>query len=359
MSSNKSVSILQLALIFISVLFYLSCISSDSRNQPFFTTRGVVLSTNDLNTLDWPKIAKEAGLTTIATHITPSQVTAFIQSLKGQEFLEECRELGLEVEHELHAMNDLLPRNLFKEDSGMFRMNEQGRRVADYNLCVHSEKALRIVSENAVRYAKILKPTTSRYFYWIDDGRPMCHCPQCKKYSDSEQALILENTLIRALRKFDPKATLAHLAYYNTMAPPVKVKPEPGIFLEFAPIQRSYRFPLSDIEAHVESTGISTIRTHNQLLELLDENLKVFGKDNAQVLEYWIDCSRFSNWERPAKKLPWNKAVFLQDIDLYAKKGIRNITSFAVYIDAEYLQTYKDISFINEYGKSLKEYTGE
>jgi hypothetical protein len=359
MTCKKAIPAIQLALVLVTLVIYSSCKPSDSRNQIFFTTRGVVLSTNDLNTLDWPKIAKEAGLTTIATHITPSRVAAFIQSSNGQKFLKECKELGLEVEHELHAINDLLPRDLFKEDSGMFRMNEEGRRVADYNLCVHSEKALKIVSENAVRFAKILTPTTGRYFYLIYDCKTMCHCPLCNQYSDSEQALILENTLIKALRKFDPKATLAHLAYYNTMVPPVKVKPEQGIFLEFAPIQRSYKSPLSDMNAHVESTGIPTISTHNQLLELLDENLRVFGKENAQVLEYWIDCSRFSKWAKPAKKLPWNKSVFLQDIEVYAKKGIRNITSFAVYIDAEYLQTYKDISFINEYGRGLKEYTGE
>jgi hypothetical protein len=346
----------QVAFALLTVLLFTGFIGPKDKSQSFFATRGVVLTTADLETVDWPKKAKDAGLTTIATHITPSQVVAFIQSPKGQDFLRECKEFGLEVEHELHAMNDLLPRELFKEDPSMFRMNKEGKRVADFNLCVHSEKALETVCENAVRFAKILKPTTGRYFFWIDDGRPMCHCSQCIQYSDSEQALILENRMLKALRAIDPRATLAHLAYLNTMTPPAKVKPEPGVFLEFAPIQRSWDNPLRN--GNVKSERLDNVPpiTHGRILELLDENLKVFGRENAQVLEYWLDVSLFSNWQKPAKKLPWNKEVFLNDIDVYAQRGIKNITTFAVYIDDEYLKNYQDVSFVNEYGAGLKSY---
>lgn len=340
----------------LSVVLFTSFIKVGIKDAPFFTTRGLVLSVEDLGSVDWAMKAKKAGLTTIGTHISPSQVAAFIQSPRGKAFLKQSKELGLEVEHELHAMNDLLPRELFNKDSTMFRMNTEGKRVADFNLCVHSENALETVSRNAVRYAKMLTPTTGRYFYWIDDGRPMCHCKQCIRYSDSEQALILENRIIKALRAFDPKAKLAHLAYLNTMVPPVKVKPEPGIFLEFAPIQRSWEQPLSQLNVSTERFDNLPVLTHGQLLELLDQNLKVFGKENAQVLEYWLDVSLFSKWKKPAVKLPWNKEVFLKDIDIYAKRGIRNITSFAVYIDDDYIKKYKDVSFVNEYGSSLKYY---
>ena len=344
-------------LILIIILLFQACTESKEKSsEAFFTTRGVVLTTEDLSTVDWPKKAKGAGLTTIATHITPSQVVQFIQSPKGQEFLQECRELGLEVEHELHAMNDLLPRNLFEEDPTMFRMNKEGKRVADFNLCVHSEKALELVSKNAVKFAKILTPTTGRYFYWIDDGRPMCYCSQCSNYSDSEQALILENKILKALREFDPRATLAHLAYLNTMPPPVKIKPEEGIFLEFAPIRRSWDYPLRNLEVTGRELNNSPVLTHREILEFLDENLKVFGSGNAQVLEYWLDVSLFSDWKKPAVKLPWNKKVFQQDIDTYAKRGIKHVTTFAAYIDDEYIKTHKDLSFVKEYGEGMKSY---
>ncbi|WP_353128040.1 DUF4838 domain-containing protein [Parapedobacter pyrenivorans] len=342
--------------ILLVLLIAISCSQQTERQEAsHFKTRGLVLDVNDLSTVDWPRRAKEAGLTTLATHITPSQVSEFIQSERGQQFLEECKTYGIEVEHELHSMGDLLPRNLFEEDSTMFRMNEEGKRVADYNLCVHSEKAVKIVCDNAVKYAKILTPTTGRYFYWIDDAVPMCQCPECSPYSDSEQALLLENAIVNALRKeVDPKAMLAHLAYVNTLEPPVKVKPAAGIFLEFAPIYRRWDKSLLDTGA----TGWNAQQTitHGEHLRLLDENLKVFPAETAQVLEYWLDVSLFSGWKKPAVALPWHNQVFQEDIDVYAKRGIKHITSFGVYIDDQFIENFPDLTFLKEYGKGLENY---
>jgi hypothetical protein len=316
--------------------------------EPFFKTRGVVLTTPDLSTLDWPQRAAEAGLTTIATHVTPSEVAKFIQSDRGQEFLLQCREKGIAVEHELHAINDLLPRELFGKDPSMFPMNEKGERSPEFNCCVHSSKAIDVICRNAVKYAEILKSTTGRYFYWIDDGKPMCRCSRCRVYSDSEQALMLENEMLQALRKVDSRATLAHLAYARTMEAPVRIKPSPGIFLEFAPIGRTWSEPIDHREAKEGQ--------HGRYLDLLDANLEVFGKEGAQVLEYWLDVSLFSSWNRDAKKkLPWRRDVFLQDIRTYARRGIRHITSFAVYIDADYVRQYGQPP-LNEYGKGLRDY---
>jgi len=337
-----------------TAFIFTSC-STPSSTDSQFLTRGVILDVNDLSTVDWPKKAKEAGLTTLATHITPSQVEEFIQSERGQKFLEECKAHGIEVEHELHALGDLLPRGLFAEDSTMFRMNEHGKRVADYNLCVHSDKAIQTVCQNAVRYSKILKSTTGRYFYWIDDGRPMCRCPKCSEYSDSEQALILENAMVKALREqVDPNAMLAHLAYVTTLEAPRKVKPEEGIFLEFAPIYRRWDKSLLDTATTGWNKG-QTI-THGQHLKYLDDNLKVFPAETAQVLEYWLDVSLQSGWKKPAKALDWHPQVMQEDLDIYSQRGIRHVTSFAVYIDDEYIRNHGDITFVNEYGKILKDY---
>jgi hypothetical protein len=90
-------------------------------------------------------------------------------------------------------------------------------------------------------------------------------------------------------------------------------------------------------------------------MQYLRDNLEVFPAETTVVLEYWLDVSMFSWWRKPAVKLPWNKEVFLSDIDTYAKLGIRNITSFAVFIDDKYLEAYKDVSFLKEYGEELRE----
>lgn len=349
---NQLLSFKEFIYTFILLICICSC-TEKKTSEGFFLTRGIILDVNDLETYGWPKRAKEAGINTIAGHITPQQVATFILSDRGKQFLAECEQYGINVEYELHSMADLLPRDLFQEDSTMFRMDENGRRVADHNLCVHSEKALTIVCENAIKYARILTPTTGRYFYWIDDGVPMCFCPSCKEYSDSEQALILENRLIKALQKeVDPNASLCHLAYHNTIKAPVKVKPEAGIFLEFAPFQRTWDKPINDSSAIRQDSQI----THGQYLKYLEENLRVFPLETVQVLEYWLDVSLFSSWKKPAKKLPWNKDVFLSDIDTYAKYGIKNITSFGVYMDSTYFSNFKDDSFLQEYGEGLKSY---
>jgi hypothetical protein len=327
---------------------------------PFFKTRGIVLLLSDLLSVgDWPERAKKAGLTTIATHFITNprfkhhkmdHLIDFLKSERGQRLREECAKLGIEVEHETHAMSDLLPRSLFKKDHSMFRMDEGGQRTRESNFCAHSSAAITTICENAVKYAQVLKPTTGRYFLWIDDGRPMCRCSKCRVFSDSDQALILENAVVKALRRHvSPNATLAHLAYTNTMQPPTQVKPEPGVFLEFAPIRRSWSHPLSQRE--VKRGPL----THGQQLDLLDANLEVFGKDNAQVLEYWLDASMFSGWKRPAKKVPWNREVFLDDLKTYGRRGIHHITSFGAFIDAEYIRLHGEPP-IDEYGKGLNEY---
>ena len=168
---------------------------ADAPTSDALATRGVVLVPEDLTLADWPQRAKDAGLSTIRLHHqnSPQAVVRCVKSDLGQRFLEQCQKLGLQIEYELHAMKALLPRELFGKNPEMFRMDDQGQRVGDFNCCVHSEHALEIICKNAVQIGKMLRPTTSRYFYWGDDGRPWCQCPKCRELSPSEQALVIEN----------------------------------------------------------------------------------------------------------------------------------------------------------------------
>lgn len=307
-----------------------------------------MLVVRDLATLDWPTLAKRAGLTTIATHIFPHEVLEFLRTDDGRSFLDQCHRLGIEVEHELHAMSDLLPRELFAKDPSMFRMDEAGERVRDHNLCVSSEAALEVVCEYAVRYTEMLPSTTGRYFYWIDDGQPMCRCPKCRELSDSDQALLLENRAIGALRGRTPDATLAHLVYSTTLAPPTQVKPAEGLFMEFAPISRQYDIPFRE-----RSGGKPGYPSHGELLDSLDANLEVFGAEDAQVLEYWLDCSLFSDWKRGnLTRIPWYHDVFLDDLDTYAQRGITQVTTFGAWIDSTYVARFGEPP-LGEYGAAL------
>lgn len=311
-----------------------------------FKTRGVVLVPEDLTLTEWPDLAHRAELTTIALHhgVSPQAVIRAVQSDDGKRFLDRCRVLGLNVEYELHAMKELLPRSLFEKDPALFRMNEKSDRVGDANLCVHSSHALEIVAESAVRLARDLRPTTGRYFFWGDDGAAWCRCPLCRDLTDSDQALVMENHVLKALRALDPKAQLAHLAYSNTLKPPTTIKPDHGVFLEYAPINRRYDIPYAAQSEPGQPDSLSS----------LDANLKVFPRDTAQVLEYWLDVSRFSKYTKPSSKLPWNTEVFRQDVETYRSRGIRYVTTFAAWIDADYQKRYGDLRFVQEYGDGLR-----
>ncbi|MFB3787600.1 MAG: DUF4838 domain-containing protein [bacterium] len=318
--------------------------------EPFFQTRGVVLTPGDFTWTGWPEAAKDARLTTISLHHSqsPAHVIQFMQSPSGQRFLEQWNQLGLQAEYELHAMRELLPRDLFSKDPSLFRMDEKGERNPDANLCVHSSAALAIAAENALRIAKILKPATHRYYFWGDDGLPWCRCSQCRELGDSDQALILENYLVKALRSLDSQAQLAHLAYANSLQPPRQVQPGPGVFLEFAPIHRRYDIPFESGEDEAQRRN----------LEALDANLAVFGAENAQALEYWLDVSRFSQWTRPAKPLPFSPSTLRADLRTYGRRGIRHLTTFAVFIDEEYIKKY-GVPPVQTYGDALYQWRPE
>jgi hypothetical protein len=306
-------------------------------------TRGVVITPDDLSLTDWPVRAKRAGLNTIGIHHqhSPSAVRQFMAAEAGVVFLQKCRAEHLQVEYELHAMRELLPRTLFEKHPEMYRMNEKGDRTPDMNLCVHSRAALTEVAENAVELAQGLPSTTGRYFFWTDDALPGCFCPKCKSLSESHKALIVENEMIATLRKWNPKAQLAHLAYARTLEPPMRIKPASGIFLEFAPLG-SFKDPFHrrpDENARV--------------FEFLDKNLAVFGTEGAQALEYWLDVSALSAWQKPAKKLDLDTEALESELHEYTRRGIRHVTSFAVFIDAEYVARYGDQP-LAEYGRVLR-----
>jgi len=115
------------------------------------------------------------------------------------------------------------------------------------------------------------------------------------------------------------------------------------VFLECAPIRRRYDRPYEEQSGPGQADGLSA----------LDAYLKMFSADSAQVLEYWLDVSRFSQWKRPAVRLPWRRDVLEADLATHAARGIRHVTSFAVYVDADYRRRYREPGFIREYGEAL------
>ena len=314
--------------------------------------RGVVVYPSDLISFGitpWIDLLEKNGLNLLGVHTdtrleTLPELKSFLTSSQGQLLLEICEKKGIGIEYELHVLQDILPRSLFKEHPEYFRMDKSGQRQEKYNMCFTSTDAYNEIEKQVVALTQWLRPTTHRYFFWTDDVQDaFCHCDNCSPYSPSEQALIYENKLVDILRKIDSTAQVAHLAYNNTLQPPKKVKPAAGVFLEYAPISRNYEKGLRSADHFTK----------------IEENLQVFPKETAHILEYWLDVSMFSNWKKDALvKLPWNKTYFERDVKDYRSLGIPSITSFAAWINRDYQDLYgmKHINgVLQDYGDILNE----
>ncbi len=323
--------------------------TDDPVEEPFFTMRGIVLGWSEVSNssvIDYIAIAKKNGINTFSVYNAPRTTVVW------KNFANQCALAGIDLEFEEHMMSYLLPRSLFSTHPEYFRMKADGTRTNDANGCPSSEGALAEVYNHALELGVNYASTNHKYYFWMDDGGDICHCEKCKNLNASDQALIFENKALEALKTIDPEAKLAHLAYSATLVPPTTVEPAEGIFLEFAPFHRSWDAPLKNTWVKGR-TGI----THAEYLRQLKANLEIFPTETAQVLEYWMDDSLFSNWnESKLVQVPWKSDVFTSDVETYASYGIRSITCYAAYVGPRYVQKFGYPSFLDEYGQTLLNY---
>lgn len=296
----------------------------------------------------WISRMKENGIPILALHPVGGRsaersFNELLQLLETKEFralIDEANDAGLRVEYEMHALRALLPEIEFSFHPEWFRMNKDGERVTDYNLCPSNPEAMDYLAERAAVAVRRLYRSTDRYFLWTDDAKDsFCHCKECSSFSPSDQQMKILNHILRRLRRDNPEASLAYLAYYDSLTPPEKILPDEGIFLEFAPYERDFHRPLCE----------SVDR------ENLEKLLAVFGRRGAKALDYWYDNSCFSNYKKPPKELRADAAVIAADFEYYKSLGFEDISSFACYLGADYEELYgcPDISaFAEEYRKS-------
>jgi hypothetical protein len=221
-------------------------------------------------------------------------------------------------------------------------MDRHGQRQPDANLCPSSADALSVASARAVELAERLPPSTNRYYFWPDDGGAWCHCDSCRSLAPSDQQVLVMNRLLAGLRTVRSDARLSCLAYLDCLYPPRRVPPASGLFLEYAPIRRCYRHALSDPDCDLN-------RQHAAALPSL---IEAFGTDGAQVLEYWLDASMFSEWRRPARQVPFELKLLAADLAFYGHLGFRSVTTFGVFLDAYYFATHGTPP-VAEYGHAM------
>ena len=275
---------------------------------------------------------------------TPEQMERWLQSEENGRMLRFLTEHGVEVEWEGHVISWLLPRKMLETEPHWFRMNEEGFRTADWNMCCSCEDALEVVRKGAGQLARRLPSTSHRYHFWLDDvASGKCHCPRCATLSAADQAMTVYNAILEGIRRVDPQATACYLAYHDTNALPEKVMPQPGIFLEYAPFERDHQRPLNDPES------LQNKRETKCLPALLER----FGGQQAQVLDYWLDNSLFSGWTKPPKLFHMHEDVLREDAQYYRQMGFEILTSFACYLGKDYTDLYPEPEDPVIFGKLL------
>lgn len=313
--------------------------------------RGIIVHPEELDDI-WVEEAKEARLNVMGlhpvggpdAHITLEKAIHDHAGSESKRLFKKLDTLGFQVEYEAHAMRWLLPKDMFETHPHYFRMDEKGTRQSDFNLCPSEPEALHFIADRAEQLARTLTVNSDNYFFWLDDVPGMkCHCEKCRSLSASDQQMLAVNAMVKGIRRFNAKGKLCYLAYIDAIHCPEKVAPEEGVFLEYAPFYRDSHRPLFDPDCEKNVKEVAA----------LDQLLRLFGKKDAQVLEYWMDNSRFSGWKKPPKHMPLDEQVMKEDVKAYRSLGFESITSFGCYLGADYRALYGKAP-VSEYGKLLE-----
>jgi len=142
-----------------------------------------------------------------------------------------------------HHLPSLLPRELFADHPDWFPFRN-GERNPRYNLCTSSEGA--VVALRTAAHAFFERfPGAGVYHLWADDIRSggWCECDRCAALLPSDQALRATNVLASVLAEVAPGASIAHLAYHDTIEPPTAVQPAPNVVALYAPAHAPTRLP--------------------------------------------------------------------------------------------------------------------
>ena len=314
-------------------------------------TKGIIIINKDF-TADWLPILKKSGINTVGLHSLYQYggLTGHLEWLKKEEtqsLIAEFEKNGITIEHQLHALDWLLPRSLFSSCPDWFRVNKEGKRTADWNCCISNKDALDYVEKSAYKLAALLAQKSHDYYIWSDDCEgALCCCDKCRKFSGADQNMIITKRVLRGLKKYDEKARLSFLAYQDSLET-LSVEPDKDIFLEFAPIGRNHGKAMVGDEEE-----------NKKMRKTLEKLLAVFPAKTTQILEYYLDVSLYCRWKRnEAKALDLDEELLRMDFKYYDSLGVAGITTFAGFIDKEWREKY-GINDILRYGRILNETIG-
>jgi hypothetical protein len=234
----------------------------------------------------------------------------FDTQLTIPELLPDLARRGIAVEYGGHVLPLLLPRELFAQHPEYFPQSPQGERTDYGNLCSSSAAALELASAHAVQWVRECSEMRVAHLWGADLWKGgWCHCAACRGVTVQEQSLRVCNAVARALAEAGVARPVCYLAYHDTIAPDLRLRPEAGVTVEFAPRERCYGHALADPSCATNRPYAAALQRY---AELFDGRVRVF--------EYYADAILFCGCAVPLTE------VIERDLAYYHRLGVREIT---------------------------------
>jgi uncharacterized protein DUF4838 len=245
---------------------------------------------------DWIVWAARNRLNTIFVHVS-TQRAPFGAAPEGvwqqrrERVVALARERGMAIEHGGHILPELLPTEALARAA---RELEAGTPAG----------AVQALQAAVFAHARA-HPEADVLHLWGADSAAGAETGRAR----SEEALRLTNAAAAAVERVSPGVTLASLAYHDTVAVPVAVRPRRNVCLLWAPRERSY----DDRADGGPNAG---------LWELFQRQVAHYAAADARpprVFEYYVDAIRF------AGGVPELGRVMTADLAAYAAAGAHTV----------------------------------
>jgi len=117
----------------------------------------------------------------VAAHVSMQKCIDMLETEEWRTFHRRMEKAGIAVEFEMHALSWILERDRFDTHRDWFRMTDAGERTPEFNCCASNPDVLDYIRERSAKLAKIFRPDTDKYYFWIDDvATAACRCEKCR-----------------------------------------------------------------------------------------------------------------------------------------------------------------------------------
>jgi len=217
---------------------------------------------------------------------------------------------GIGVDCGGHVIPPLVPRELFATHPEYFPCGPDGARTSNGNICTAQAGALDTASRTAVEWT-VAHPEMAGLHIWGADlwRGGWCGCAACGSVSVHDQSLRLCNAVARALAAAGVPRPVYYLAYHDTIDAGLRLQPDPGVWVEFAPRERCYGHALDD-------PNCATNRRYATALERYAEQFD----GRVRIFEYYADAILFCGCAVPLT------TIIEADLAYFARLGVPEIT---------------------------------